>query len=246
MKNDCCVSTTAKSNIVERPRYYPRQLITADDLTLEQNYQRDKLRRHNRMLHGWGVVCGAKLAIPDKQDPYKVLISGGYILGPIGDEIWIERDICFDLRIRCLPVDEVEDPCDPCNDGLAQQPLAEGTVHVAIRYQEIKSRPVRVQPVGCGCDDSPCEYSRVRDGYELCVLDECPSSHTEAPPQLSDLTSGQLPDCPPRPTDPWVVLAAVTVDAEGKITNIAHCSCRRQVASFARFWWKCEEEGGGD
>ena len=58
---NCCSASASPcdTSIAELPRYYPRQLITPDDLTLEQNYFRDRLRRHNRLLHGWGVVCGA-------------------------------------------------------------------------------------------------------------------------------------------------------------------------------------------
>lgn len=238
---------STKPTVIERPRYYPRQLITADDLTLEQDYVRDKLRRHNRFLHGWGVVCGATLEKTMSGDAWKVVVKSGYILGPYGDEIWIERDLCIDLRTRCYPSAESgEDACSPCSDAPAQQPNEAGTVHIAIRYRELKSRPVRIQPVGCGCDDSPCEYSRWRDGYELCVLDECPESHTGAAPDLLDAVRGTLPGCPPLPTDPWVVLGEVQYDAEGKITGIEHCACRRQVAAFGHFWWECSEEGGGE
>lgn len=48
-----------------RPRYFNGQLLTADDLQAEQNYFREKLRRHNRCLHGWGVVRGLEVT----QDP---------------------------------------------------------------------------------------------------------------------------------------------------------------------------------
>src|SRR5215211_7302343 len=37
-----------------QPRYFPRQVVTADDLTADQEYFRERLRRHNRMLHGCG------------------------------------------------------------------------------------------------------------------------------------------------------------------------------------------------
>jgi hypothetical protein len=43
---------------LERTRFYPRQLVGPDELTQDQAWVRDKLRRHNRLLHGWGVVCG--------------------------------------------------------------------------------------------------------------------------------------------------------------------------------------------
>ena len=43
---------------LERVRYFSRQALTAEDMTADQEYFRAKLRRHNRYLHGWGVVCG--------------------------------------------------------------------------------------------------------------------------------------------------------------------------------------------
>ena len=62
--SSCCGGTSQSTrsctdSVVELPRYYPRQLITPDDLTLEQDYFLARHRRHNRLLHGWGVVCGA-------------------------------------------------------------------------------------------------------------------------------------------------------------------------------------------
>src|SRR5437764_13120275 len=79
----------------ERVRYFARQLITADDLTQEQEYFRAKMRRHNRLLHGWGVVCGCKV-VPGTGD-YTVVIQTGYALSPQGDEITIDKSLTIDL-----------------------------------------------------------------------------------------------------------------------------------------------------
>ena len=46
---------------LERVHYFPRQLLTVADMTTDQNYFLEKLRRHNRFLHGWGVVCGLEV-----------------------------------------------------------------------------------------------------------------------------------------------------------------------------------------
>src|SRR5947209_10205738 len=46
---------------LERVHFFPRQLLTADDMDAEQHYFRQKLRRHTRFLHGWGVVCGCEV-----------------------------------------------------------------------------------------------------------------------------------------------------------------------------------------
>src|SRR5262245_61947406 len=105
---NCCgpATTGCDGAIGELPRYYPRQLITPDDLTLEQDYFRDRLRRHNRLLHGWGVVCGAwvcPVSTPNPDGttsvaPWQVKVRPGYLLGPDGDEIVVDCERTVDLR----------------------------------------------------------------------------------------------------------------------------------------------------
>ena len=233
----------------ERPRFFARQLITPDDLNLVLEHYRTKLRRHNRSLHGWGVVCGAKVCpVPNMDggiEPWKVRVTPGHVLGPFGDDIWIDCERTVDLRTKGItgvtgePCVEVPDPwCSevfvPCEET--------GCRYLAVKYKEIMARPVRVQPVGCGCDDTQCEYSRWRDGYEIKILNECPESHRNPPtpkPAFAELFDGSLPECPPCPTDPWVVLAEIEVGDDGAIKKIDNCSCRRLVISFGHFWWQC-------
>lgn len=220
----------------QRPRYYARQVVTADDLNLEQQYFREKLRRHNRLLHGFGVVCGAEVVVSAK--PWFVTVKSGYLLGPYGDEIVIASDIDFDVRVRCAT--PFTDPTDGSDPDCPQppQPPPSSEMHVAVRYQEKKDRMVRVPATGCSCDENGCEFSRWTDCYEICIIDHCPESHTN-PPQFSQLFQGHAPDCPACPTEPWVVIATVQVDDVGKVT-VDQCGCRRQVGSLAGFWWTCE------
>jgi hypothetical protein len=235
--------------IAERPRYYARQLITPDDLTLEQDYFRDRLRRHNRLLHGWGVVCGAQVClVPEKTDeqtgnsfkPWIVMVKPGYALGPYGDEITLDCPRIVDLRTQGVsgvtgePCSETSDPW--CSEVF--EPRQANELYVAVRYKEVQARPVRVQPVGCGCDDTRCENSRWRDGYEIRILTRCPDSHS-TPPDAESLLKGPIPSCPPCPDEPWVVLAKVELEDDGKIKKIDNCVCRRMVGAFGHFWWKC-------
>src|SRR5512147_2416454 len=81
---------------LERLRYFPRQLLTADDMRVEQEYFREKMRRHNRFLHGWGVVCGLEVVADAASGPMAVKVCPGYALGPWGDEIYVEEPIAFD------------------------------------------------------------------------------------------------------------------------------------------------------
>ena len=233
---------------LELPRYFPRQLLTPVELTLEQQYFRDRLRRHNRLLHGWGVVCGAAVcAIPGEPDPktgqtrpqpWKVRVQPGYVLGPYGDEILLDPEQVVDLRTAGVTADGCGDPVDPwCSDVFVKRDP--GPLYVAVRYAEVQTRPVRVQPVGCGCDDTQCELSRLRDSFEIGILTACPQSH-QKPPNLDDLFKGGIPGCPPCPAEPWVVLAKVDLDADGNIKGIDNCSCRRMAVGFGPYWWQCK------
>ena len=279
------------NGVFERPRYFARQIITAGDMTLEQQYFRDKLRRHNYYLHGVGVVCGAMVcpvpAKPKKSnsagngngystsknapnpgtsapakfdaacgeftetEPWMIRVTSGYILGPSGDEIIIDCEREVDVRTGGVasqcgdPPGELTDPwCTPTYT--ARSTDGPTTVYVAVKYREFSTRPVRVQPLGCGCDDNQCENTRMCDGYEIGILKDCPAFHDPAKnPPLNDRINsgpflpGAVPGCPPCNPGPWVGLAKVTVDTEGKITDIDNCDCRQMVMSFADTWWKC-------
>src|SRR5262245_21982711 len=135
------------SGLAERPRYYPRQLITSDDLTLEQEYFRSKLRLHNRLLHGWGVVCGAEVRSVPKansdnttdREPWMVMVCPGYILGPYGDEIFIDCKRTVDLRTRGVTgvTDELcpEAPDPWCSD--VREERNPSTLYIAVRYRQV-------------------------------------------------------------------------------------------------------------
>jgi hypothetical protein len=260
--------------VLERPRYFPRQLITPDELGLAAEYFRDRLRRHNLYLHGWGVVCGALVCVvPDTGQktpgtaptrisrsraaangdngnadstasgtvPWKVRVEPGYILGPYGDEIII--DCAHEVSLRGGSVsgcagagDDLADPwCSEVYDSRMTSPL-----WVAVRYKECQVRPVHAQPAGCGCDDTPCEYSRFRDSYEIDTLDCCPPGHETDEPKGLTLRGLRNPACPDCPESPWVVLAKVEFDANGIVTLIDNCDCRRIVRSLRGLEYECQ------
>lgn len=232
--------------VAQRPRYYARQLVTPAELNLEASYFMDRLRRHNRLLHGWGVICGALVCrVADSgggAQPWKVKITPGHLIDPYGNPIEIAAERIVDLRSGGV-VASAQDPAgelsDPWCADVWTEPAA-GTVWVAVTYHQGMARPVRMPPAGCGCDDSSCEYSRWCDGYRVGLLDRCPPSHMGDPPPLDNLGgTGGVPVCPPEPDDPWVVLAAVDLDGDGRITAIDNCSCRRMIVTPAHLWWRC-------
>lgn len=219
-------ATTCKPGLfgLERVRYYPRQLITADDMTQEQDYLRQRDRRHNRMLHGWGAVCGLVVEpAPDATHSWQVRVCPGYAVGPQGDEITVPDKVLFDLASGACEHEPCQPwPCPP--SATAGAGHIAPPVYLAIRHAECDSRPVRVHPLGCGCDEMLCEYSRVRDDYELKVLPELPASHVQQAAldlawfaTLKQWASSQqrgpvpVPACAPCHEDPWVVIARITL-----------------------------------
>lgn len=205
---ETCNCGSTSQGALERVKYFQRQLLTVDDMVTDQDYFREKLRRHNRYLHGWGIVCGLGVEpAPTAEAPWRVAITPGYALGPFGDEIYVGEIVYLDLA-RCAAGDHT-DPCDP--GAYTSSAAAAGKqIYVAIRYAECFAKPVRSMPGGCGCEDTPCEYSRIRDSFEAgCLAQLRPSTQ---PPYICDLIHKPVP-CPPKPSDPWVVLAQVNLPA---------------------------------
>ena len=103
------VSCAPDESALERVRYYPRQLLTAEDMAAEQEYFRQKMRRHNCFLHGWGVVCGMEVkASPEKSQPWHVRVCPGYAVAPQGDEIRLAEAVGLDLATGAQTT---PDPC---------------------------------------------------------------------------------------------------------------------------------------
>jgi hypothetical protein len=234
---------------LERTRFFPRQLITPDDLIQDQIYFREKNRRHNRLIHGWGIVCGAQVR-PGKQE-CEVIIEPGYILGPYGDEIYIDREITVNLCQEGVD-GNVLSPCgenlDPwCSNVQVDRPSGQ-SLYIAIRYAECQTRPVRVATMGCGCNELECEYSRIQDSYAIKVLTKLPSTYKNlspapSPDNILKCAGGQDDrPCPTCPSEPWVILANITLGADSKVTkaNIDRFTHRRYVASFANFYFLCK------
>jgi hypothetical protein len=173
---------------LQRTHFYAGQLVGPDDFIQDQIHLRGKHRRHNRLLHGWGVVCGAAVC-PSPEGGCNVEVRPGYVLGPYGDEIVIDETVTVDLCREDVNGD-VRGPCDEvdpwCSDVSPE--VRSGVVYLAVRFDECRTRPVRVDACGCGCDEGTCEYSQLRDSYTLRVLTELPKSHIETRrPSLLDV-----------------------------------------------------------
>lgn len=212
----------SRSNQLEHTRYFSRQRITASDLSQDQNYYREKQRMHNRLLHGWGIVCGLEVTpAPTQEAPLNIRIGRGYALSAPGDDLYVHADILFDLA-KSIAGPKKEDCSRPCSPSVAGHVDPEDPFYLVIKYAECPARPVKVPPVGCGCDDTACEYSRIRDSFEISCLAQLPNSHIPPAsnmPSVCEVVSSKVVSCPSPPEDPWIVLAKITIPDSGNLTT---------------------------
>lgn len=203
MNSQTCITNGAG---LERVRYFSRQLMTADDMLAEQQYFRQKLRRHNRFLHGWGVACGLQVVTAASDTyPWQVIVGPGYAIDPCGDEIYVAEPRCFNIA-ECIA--SVLNSCDP---AAKPTPVLPDKLYLSICYRECETRPMRVHPLGCACDETLCEYSRIRDDFELTCQTDPPPPHPDVRCELCD---GKLlvATCPPCPDNPCLVLTEIALD----------------------------------
>jgi len=157
------------------------------------------------------------------------------------------------------PRSQEGDPCAPrwpCPPLEARVASDEDSLCVAVRYVECVSRPVRVHPIGCACDEADCDYSRTRDDFEVKVLRSVPESHLAAKSRdkawCDKVKSWKepglpVPDCPTdfECDDGWVVLACVKESSlrEDKVTDKKISYAERRVvysASALHLFMKCQ------
>jgi PKD repeat protein len=111
-----------------RPHFFERQQLRAADLMAGQAYVRERLRRHNRFLHGWGVVCGAQVVRAPSGSLWTLAIGEGYAVTPHGDEIYIPAGTTFNVEPGVETCLGIPPPC-PDPEDLAEV-AGEGPVRV--------------------------------------------------------------------------------------------------------------------
>ncbi len=163
-------------NAYKRVRYFHGMLLTERDFQEEQLYHQEKRRLANRMLHGWGVVCGLGVK-PTKPDSSKIVITPGMALDCLGNEIVVCNEYEVDLKkLPDLCPDTGAGTKDPC----AERETKDGKYYIGIKFAEAPTDPVAVYLPGGSCEEKTCEYSRVREGFCISLF-KTPPCHAVLP-----------------------------------------------------------------
>ena len=192
-----CECGVCKVSHFERNNYFHGKLLSARDLKAEQLYFNEKRWLINRMILGWGIVCGLEV----KQENGCLVIEPGLALDCCGHELLVceqkklgVKKIANDLRV---------DPCAPF------RPIR---WVLCLEYSECKTEPVKL-PSACG-DDELGEHNRIRDHYQLTVreLDE-------------DCFEDQSDDCCPYERLGCDPIHKVVLDGSRKCPKCKDCEC---------------------
>lgn len=123
---------------MERVKYNLGQLLSVSDFTTEQEYFLSKHRRHNRYLHGWGVVNGLNVSIVTSSE---ILVDPGVAIDCAGNEIYV----CSPLRVNI-----------PTNSDVC---------FVVLQYAESETSPIPISIIPAPASSEELIFTRIKDGY---------------------------------------------------------------------------------
>lgn len=204
-------------NHYKRVRYFHGMLLTDRDFTEQEMYEREKRKLHNRMLHGWGVVCGLGINTVSSSNPtLEIMITQGMALDCHGNEIVVpEKGFKVDLSklITTHTEQSGKNGCDGQNNQIQAQKY-----YIAIQYHEGKSDSVPVYTPGNGCEEKTCDCSRTREGFCVKLFKEIPCQSTILDQKFDFCKDpvSYIPCC--CNGDTWVVLGSVTISTNPTLT----------------------------
>ena len=135
-----------------RVRYFEGQLLTAQDFQDEQQYQLEKCRLHNRLLHGTGIVTGLQVGVVEGTT---VQVTPGVAIDPLG------REVIVPTLHRTDAAQPTSDEGEPERDRIVK-----GEVNLCVGYRELG---VEARPLPAGDEDVP---TRIAEAYRLIVSPE--------------------------------------------------------------------------
>jgi hypothetical protein len=89
----------------KRVNYFSGVLLSERDFLGEQVYNSEKRKLHNRLLHGWGVVCGLKV-LPTSPPSRRVIIEPGLAIDCAGNEILVPGPCELDVVAAAAAVED--------------------------------------------------------------------------------------------------------------------------------------------
>lgn len=189
----------------QRLRYFTGRHMTARDFCDEQAYHRTHRLFHNRMLHGWGVVCGLHVGRHriDRCRDEHIEVSCGLALDCCGREIVVEKDVvpppvpwherpkghhnhrwhallCLEYcqaETECVPVLYSEQNCDPQRRENSRIDEGHRFTWHWVRESDLPAYHWKTRGGGCP-EECPEDDGDGKGGSRRCCIEpQCPPHH---------------------------------------------------------------------
>lgn len=224
-----------------RNRYFYGKLLDVYHFELETNYLNDKRWLLNRLVFGYGVVCG--LDVKCGPDENTVIITPGVAIDKWGREIIVPKQIGpipIPADLLPQPVEEeeeagegeqTEEDEDEDKEGKEAPRYREGDetwIKVMLCYHECESDPVPVLAGDCGGTEV-CTAGTIREQYRVTFAEgrtkqnytscEIPDLIPRDRLDYAAMVRWVTDECPELPRNPCITLANVRVDDSGHQCN---------------------------
>jgi hypothetical protein len=226
-------TTPAEFPTPVRNRYFYGKLLDVFHFELETDYMNAKRWLLNRLVTGWGVVCGLDVQLIE--DGSAIVVTPGMALDPWGQEIlvstpsrpvllpdepWGDNDAGY-ARDPARPQRERYDAADVRGEKEQHPDEEERYYHVVLCYHECQSGPTPVLAGDCG-EEIECAAGTIEERYRVEIrpdrLDpisvwdcQIPDAITRGELQYEVLVRWVTDNCPELPDDPCIPLANIRV-----------------------------------
>jgi hypothetical protein len=145
-----------------RNRYFYGKLMDVFHFDLEQHYFNEKRWLLNRLVTGYGVICGLNVVLTE--DGRNLYVGPGVALDKAGREIVVPVNSAL-VAIPDAPPPPEKPPASKEEEDECDE---QGYAHVCICYDECAGDP---EPVHAGdCDvPEPCPPGSIRERYTVCL-----------------------------------------------------------------------------
>lgn len=222
-----------------RNRYFYGKLLDVYHFELETNYLNDKRWLLNRLVFGYGVVCGLDVKCGPEENT--IIITPGVAIDKWGREIIVPRQtgpIAIPADLLPPPAEEEGggEPPDEDEDREETSRYREGEgyrrdetwIKVMLCFHECESDPVPVLAGDCGGPEI-CTAGTIREQYRV-TFAEGRSKKTYTTCSIPDLIPRDRLDygamvrwvtdgCPELPSNPCITLANIRVTDRGHYCN---------------------------
>jgi hypothetical protein len=145
----------------QRNRYFYGKLMMVRDFLAEQVYMNGKRQLINRLVDGWGIVCGLEVS---SQSASVSGPSGGGS-GQSGSSLTVNPGVAIDCCGHEIIVDQ-QVPVTISSLLSNTAPTNTSPFDLCLSYSECLQEPVTALANASSCEET-CEYNRIQETYQL-------------------------------------------------------------------------------